>query len=248
MSAAGTAPGRDSDGDRLHRGAGGAPKSELRDYYAEPAHPRGGGRSWLEGHGIGPAMRRVVKQMGSDGWLGIGWPTEYGGQGRSAIEQFIFFDESMRSGAPVPMLTINTVGPDHHAVRHARSRRSSSCPRSWRARSTSASATPSRTSGTDLASLTDPSRARRRRVRHQRREDLHQPGRRRRLHLAGHPDRPRRAPSTRASRSSSSRWTRRASRSCRCSSSATTTSTTRSTRTSGCRPPTWSAARTTAGR
>ena len=46
-----------------------------------------------------------------DGWLGIGWPTEYGGQGRSAIEQYIFFDESMRAGAPVPMLTINTVGP-----------------------------------------------------------------------------------------------------------------------------------------
>jgi alkylation response protein AidB-like acyl-CoA dehydrogenase len=56
-------------------------------------------------------MRRVVRQMGTDGWLGIGWPTEYGGQGRSALEQFIFFDESMRSGAPVPMLTINTVGP-----------------------------------------------------------------------------------------------------------------------------------------
>ena len=49
--------------------------------------------------------------MGADGWLGIGWPKEWGGQGRSAIEQFIFFDESMRSGAPVPMLTINTVGP-----------------------------------------------------------------------------------------------------------------------------------------
>src|SRR5208337_4608076 len=34
-----------------------------------------------------------------------------GGQGRGPIEQFIFFDESMRAGAPVPMLTINTVGP-----------------------------------------------------------------------------------------------------------------------------------------
>jgi alkylation response protein AidB-like acyl-CoA dehydrogenase len=61
--------------------------------------------------GIGPTVRSVVKQMASDGWLGIGWPTEFGGQGRSAIEQFIFFDESMQAGAPVPMLTINTVGP-----------------------------------------------------------------------------------------------------------------------------------------
>jgi alkylation response protein AidB-like acyl-CoA dehydrogenase len=49
--------------------------------------------------------------MGQDGWLGIGWPREYGGQGRSQVEQFVFFDESMRCGAPVPMLTVNSVGP-----------------------------------------------------------------------------------------------------------------------------------------
>jgi len=62
-------------------------------------------------HGCGPVTRQIVKQMAADGWLGIGWPVEYGGQGKSQMEQFIFFDESMRSGAPVPMLTINTVGP-----------------------------------------------------------------------------------------------------------------------------------------
>jgi hypothetical protein len=28
--------------------------------------------------------------MAQDGWLGIGWPKEYGGQGRTPIEQFIF--------------------------------------------------------------------------------------------------------------------------------------------------------------
>ena len=62
-------------------------------------------------HAIGEAPRRVWKQMCADGWAGIGWPKEYGGKGATAIEQFIFFDESMRAGAPVPMLTINTVGP-----------------------------------------------------------------------------------------------------------------------------------------
>lgn len=62
-------------------------------------------------HGIGPRTREVVRQMGRDGWLGIGWPKEFGGQGRSEIEQFVFFDESMRARAPVPMLTVNTVGP-----------------------------------------------------------------------------------------------------------------------------------------
>jgi alkylation response protein AidB-like acyl-CoA dehydrogenase len=61
--------------------------------------------------GVGPVARSVVKQMAADGWLGIGWPTEYGGQGRGYIEQFIFYDESMRAGAPVPMLTINSVAP-----------------------------------------------------------------------------------------------------------------------------------------
>jgi hypothetical protein len=49
--------------------------------------------------------------MGRDGWLGIGWPKEYGGQGRSAAAQFIFFDEVQRAGAPFPFVTLNTVGP-----------------------------------------------------------------------------------------------------------------------------------------
>jgi alkylation response protein AidB-like acyl-CoA dehydrogenase len=61
--------------------------------------------------GCGPTHRRLVRQMGGDGWLGIGWPAAHGGQGRSAIEQFIFFDESMRAGAPIPLLTINSVAP-----------------------------------------------------------------------------------------------------------------------------------------
>jgi alkylation response protein AidB-like acyl-CoA dehydrogenase len=85
-------------------------RARLRDYYNDLLTPEVEAQL-ATSHGIGPNMRRVVKQMADDGWLGIGWPTEYGGQGRSAIEQYIFFDESMRAGAPVPMLTINTVGP-----------------------------------------------------------------------------------------------------------------------------------------
>ncbi|HEX3946472.1 MAG TPA: acyl-CoA dehydrogenase family protein [Acidimicrobiales bacterium] len=85
-------------------------RQELRDYYARLLTPEVEAEL-AASNGIGPTVRRVVRQMATDGWLGIGWPTEYGGQGRSAMEQFIFFDESMRAGAPVPMLTINTVGP-----------------------------------------------------------------------------------------------------------------------------------------
>ncbi|MGH9017529.1 MAG: acyl-CoA dehydrogenase family protein, partial [Acidimicrobiales bacterium] len=85
-------------------------RRELRDYYTNLLTPEVE-QELSQSHGIGAAPRRITKQMASDGWLGIGWPTQWGGQGRSAVEQFIFFDESMRSGAPVPMLTINTVGP-----------------------------------------------------------------------------------------------------------------------------------------
>ncbi len=85
-------------------------RQEIRGYYARLLTPEVESEL-AEANGVGPVVRRVVRQMAADGWLGIGWPTEYGGQGRSAIEQFIFFDESMRAGAPVPMLTINTVGP-----------------------------------------------------------------------------------------------------------------------------------------
>jgi alkylation response protein AidB-like acyl-CoA dehydrogenase len=85
-------------------------RKELRAYYERLLTPEIRAQLAKE-HGVGPTHRAVVRQMGKDGWLGIGWPKEYGGQGRSEIEQFIFFDESMRSGAPVPMLTTNTVGP-----------------------------------------------------------------------------------------------------------------------------------------
>ncbi len=85
-------------------------RQELRSYYAKLLTPEVE-QQLSESRGVGEAMRRVVRQMGQDGWMGIGWPKEWGGQGRSAIEQFVFFDESMRAGAPVPMLTINSVGP-----------------------------------------------------------------------------------------------------------------------------------------
>ncbi len=59
----------------------------------------------------GTTAREVRQKMGADGWLGLGWPKEYGGQGRSVLEQFVFFDEATRAGAPVPMIALNTVGP-----------------------------------------------------------------------------------------------------------------------------------------
>ncbi|MEZ5141133.1 MAG: acyl-CoA dehydrogenase family protein [Acidimicrobiales bacterium] len=85
-------------------------RRELRAYYAQLLTPDIVDELAVS-EGVGPVARQVVRQMAADGWLGIGWPTEYGGQGRGFIDQFIFFDESMRAGAPVPMLTINSVAP-----------------------------------------------------------------------------------------------------------------------------------------
>lgn len=64
-----------------------------------------------EGTAGGPARSRVLRQMGNDGWLGIGWPTEFGGQGRGPDAQYVLFDESYRAGAPLPMVTLTTVAP-----------------------------------------------------------------------------------------------------------------------------------------
>jgi alkylation response protein AidB-like acyl-CoA dehydrogenase len=84
--------------------------SQLRAYFAELLTPEIRRALADEGHG-GPTSREVRQKMGADGWLGVGWPTEYGGQGRTVLEQFVFFDEATRAGAPVPMIALNTVGP-----------------------------------------------------------------------------------------------------------------------------------------
>jgi alkylation response protein AidB-like acyl-CoA dehydrogenase len=84
-------------------------RQELRDYYAKLMTPEV--RAGLKSMEVSDLHRQVVRQMGSDGWLGVGWPVEYGGQGRTGIEQQIWFEETRRAGAPLPFVTINTVGP-----------------------------------------------------------------------------------------------------------------------------------------
>jgi alkylation response protein AidB-like acyl-CoA dehydrogenase len=83
---------------------------ELRNYFAALMTPEVE-EEVATSEGGGPLYTRALKRMGADGWLGIGWPKQYGGQGRSALEQFIFFDEVQRAGFPIPLLTLNTVGP-----------------------------------------------------------------------------------------------------------------------------------------
>jgi alkylation response protein AidB-like acyl-CoA dehydrogenase len=55
--------------------------------------------------------RRLVRCMGADGWLAVGWPKQYGGKGYTPLDQLIFFEEAFLAGATLPFVTINTVGP-----------------------------------------------------------------------------------------------------------------------------------------
>ncbi|TQS25017.1 acyl-CoA dehydrogenase family protein [Microbispora sp. KK1-11] len=85
-------------------------RRELREYFAGLLPEDERRRVGEEGVG-GARFREVVRRLGADGWLGIGWPVEYGGQGRSVEEQYVFFDEVQRAGLPFPFVTVNTVGP-----------------------------------------------------------------------------------------------------------------------------------------
>ncbi|MCU1594016.1 MAG: acyl-CoA dehydrogenase [Frankiales bacterium] len=85
-------------------------QQELRTYFATMLTPDV--RRSLGGEGDNPELfRELVRQIGRDGWLGLGWPKEYGGGGASAYEQLILFTEVQRAAAPFPFVTVNTVGP-----------------------------------------------------------------------------------------------------------------------------------------
>ncbi len=91
-------------------------KEELQGYFAELVTPEVkaalGAATGFEGEfGEAGVYKSVIRQLGTDGWLGIGWPKEYGGQARSMIEQLIFTDVAADFGVPIPYLTLNTVGP-----------------------------------------------------------------------------------------------------------------------------------------
>jgi alkylation response protein AidB-like acyl-CoA dehydrogenase len=85
-------------------------RTELREYFADVITEEIRDALDFEPEG-GAVYRSVVRRMGKDGWLGIGWPKEFGGQGRPATDQFIFFNEVQRARAPFPFVTLNTVGP-----------------------------------------------------------------------------------------------------------------------------------------
>jgi len=88
-------------------------KEELQGYFGALVTPevKAGLASATGEFGEAGVYKKVIQQLGTDGWLGIGWPEEWGGQNRSMVDQLIFTDVAADFGVPIPYLTLNTVGP-----------------------------------------------------------------------------------------------------------------------------------------
>jgi 3-oxo-4-pregnene-20-carboxyl-CoA dehydrogenase beta subunit len=87
-------------------------QATLRDYFAGLVSASEREEMAVDRHG--PAYTAIVRRMGRDGWLGVGWPVEYGGRGFGQIEQQIFVNEAARADVPLPYVTLQTVGPTLH--------------------------------------------------------------------------------------------------------------------------------------
>ena len=84
-------------------------KDEVRSYFTGLLTREDRAEMMTDRHG--PAYHRTIKQMGRDGWMGVGWPTEYGGKGLGGIEQQVFANEAARADVHLPSVTLQTVGP-----------------------------------------------------------------------------------------------------------------------------------------
>jgi alkylation response protein AidB-like acyl-CoA dehydrogenase len=84
-------------------------QSELRAYFGTLIAPDEREQMLTQRHGA--VYRDVVRRMGRDGWLGVGWPAEYGGRGFGQVEQQIFVNEAALADIPLPAVTLQTVGP-----------------------------------------------------------------------------------------------------------------------------------------
>jgi 3-oxo-4-pregnene-20-carboxyl-CoA dehydrogenase beta subunit len=84
-------------------------RDELRSYFATLISADEREAMLTQRHGA--VYREIVRRMGRDGWLGVGWPVEFGGRGLGPVEQQIFVSEAARADVPLPSVTLQTVGP-----------------------------------------------------------------------------------------------------------------------------------------
>ena len=65
-------------------------EEELRNGSFEPSCD-----AWIQGY-----SPEFTKKVAQKGWIGLSWPKEYGGQGRSHVDRFVLTEEMLRYGAP----------------------------------------------------------------------------------------------------------------------------------------------------
>lgn len=85
-------------------------RKELRAYFAETITEQDRRELVTQTEG-GPTFDRILRQMGEDGWLGLGFSSDYGGRGEDPEALFVFYDECIRANAPLSLVTLNTVAP-----------------------------------------------------------------------------------------------------------------------------------------
>ena len=86
-------------------------REELESYFNELMTPKVRAEVKSADFAENKPYKDLIRKIGQDGWLGVGWPVEHGGKGFTPIEQYIFFNESQAPWCPIPFLTTNTVGP-----------------------------------------------------------------------------------------------------------------------------------------
>ncbi|RCW44572.1 alkylation response protein AidB-like acyl-CoA dehydrogenase [Halopolyspora algeriensis] len=84
-------------------------QARLREYFNDLLSPAERRSMATDRHNA--TYREAVRRMGRDGWLGVGWPPEYGGHGFGEIEQLLFASEAARADVQLPSVTLQTVGP-----------------------------------------------------------------------------------------------------------------------------------------
>jgi alkylation response protein AidB-like acyl-CoA dehydrogenase len=59
------------------------------------------GRPFYEDSWIAQVDRDFTRELAARGWIGMTWPEEFGGGGRSALERFVVYEALISEGAPI---------------------------------------------------------------------------------------------------------------------------------------------------
>jgi alkylation response protein AidB-like acyl-CoA dehydrogenase len=85
---------------------------EVRRFLADNVSPAL--KAEIAEHGLeyqGGEVSEFRRRIGSKGWFGINWPTDYGGLGLTAMHQHLLMSEFQYAGVPGPDLTVTSVAP-----------------------------------------------------------------------------------------------------------------------------------------